>query len=218
MPIALLGAAVRAILRGLLLARPVIIQSVAHVALAISFTMLLYWLVMVLLGVVSGRSVVEFNVTPFRSPAAVWQLFQGLIIYALIAVLVHAEALAEKMRATSPEVASQESDVAPARLFVRLGEDIRPLDPSRIILIRGADDYAELVTASGTHLVRMTLATLGERLGARFIRVHRSLLVNVDRIGRAEPAGGGRMLLHMENGEMVTASRSGTRLLRERVI
>ena len=53
--------------------------------------------------------------------------------------------------------------------------------------------------------------------GDTFIRVHRSRIVNANRILRAEPAGGGRMLLHMENGEIIPASRTGTRLLRDRV-
>jgi DNA-binding LytR/AlgR family response regulator len=48
--------------------------------------------------------------------------------------------------------------------------------------------------------------------------VHRSRIVNVERIERAEPAGGGRLLLHMEGGETIVASRAGSRLLRDRVI
>jgi DNA-binding LytR/AlgR family response regulator len=65
----------------------------------------------------------------------------------------------------------------------------------------------------------MTLADFENVLGPKsFIRVHRSWIVNVDRIARAEPAGGGRMLLHMENGEMIQCSRTGSRLLKDRVI
>jgi len=88
-----------------------------------------------------------------------------------------------------------------------------------IVSITGADDYAEVATLHGKHLVRLTLAEFEKALdGARFIRVHRSRIVNVDRVSRAEPAGGGRMLLHMENGEMISTSRAGARLLRDRVL
>jgi DNA-binding LytR/AlgR family response regulator len=65
----------------------------------------------------------------------------------------------------------------------------------------------------------MTLAEFEKSLDpAQFIRVHRSRIVNVDRIERAEPAGGGRLLLHMQDGEAIPASRTGSRLLRDRVI
>jgi DNA-binding LytR/AlgR family response regulator len=110
-------------------------------------------------------------------------------------------------------------DASASRYFIRDGEDIRPIDISQIVSITGADDYAEVATLSGRHLVRMTLNQFEKTLeGGIFIRIHRSRIVNVDPIVRAEPAGGGRMLLHMEDGEIVQASRTGTKLLRDRVI
>jgi DNA-binding LytR/AlgR family response regulator len=42
--------------------------------------------------------------------------------------------------------------------------------------------------------------------------------VNTHRIARAEPAGGGRLLLHMETGHTISTSRDGARLLRNRVL
>ena len=215
LPVALLGLGVRALLRRLVLERRTIAQAAAHLALALVFTILWFWLLMVLLGAIAGQNAVQFNVRPFLGPAAAWQLFQGVTIYALVAVLVHVEALLDTDAFASNAIAEEQPS---SRLFVRRDEEIHPLDPERIILIRGADDYAQVITATGSHLVRMTLSALAERLGERFIRVHRSCLVNVNHIAKAEPAGGGRMLLHMENGEMIQASRAGTRLLRERVI
>lgn len=79
--------------------------------------------------------------------------------------------------------------------------------------------FLAVATTSGRHLVRMTLGDFEQALqSVRFIRVHRSHIVNVARIERAEPAGGGRMLLHMDNGEAVQTSRAGTRLLRDRIL
>jgi DNA-binding LytR/AlgR family response regulator len=216
LPVVVLGFAVRLGLRRFVIARPPVIQVVAHLTLAILFSVLWFWLLMVLLGALSGGNAVEFTVRPFPGPAAAWQLFQGLAIYVALALTVHAEAIAE--RAPAAGVAAPEPVDPASRLFVRVDDEIRPLDTSRIILVRGADDYSEVVTAAGTHLVRLTLAALEKRLGDRFIRAHRSLIVNADRIDRAEPAGGGRMLLRLENGETVTTSRTGARVLRERII
>jgi len=209
--------AVRLLLRRFVFGWPALGQVAAHTILSAAFAILWFWLLMVLLGAANGESAVAFSVRPFLGGAAAWQLFQGLTIYALVAVSASAEVMAERLRAIEAAVATQPGPSA-FRLFVKQDDELRPLDTDRIILIRGADDYSEIVTTASAHLVRMTLAALGERLGDGFIRVHRSCLANVARIGKAEPAGGGRMLLHMENGEMITTSRAGARLLRERII
>ncbi|MFK2889562.1 LytTR family transcriptional regulator [Dyella flagellata] len=106
-----------------------------------------------------------------------------------------------------------------SRYFVRIGDELRPIDLDSVVSIGGADDYAEVRTLSGKHLVRMTLAEFTKSLDpAKYARVHRSWIVNVHRIARAEPAGGGRLLLHMETGQVISTSRTGARLLRDRVI
>jgi DNA-binding LytR/AlgR family response regulator len=65
----------------------------------------------------------------------------------------------------------------------------------------------------------MTLAEFESRLDPqRFVRVHRSRIVNLDHVDRAEPAGAGRLLLHMDNGEVVSTSRGGAQELKNRAI
>lgn len=115
--------------------------------------------------------------------------------------------------------ASARADAALSRYFVRIGEELRPLDMDTVVSIGGADDYAEVRTLSGKHLVRVTLAEFSKSLDpAKYVRAHRSWIVNVHRIARAEPAGGGRLLLHMETGQIISTSRAGAKLLRDRVI
>jgi hypothetical protein len=49
--------------------------------------------------------------------------------------------------------------------------------------MEAAGHYVELRTASGAHLVRESIATLQRRLDpARFVRIHRSTIVNVDKV------------------------------------
>ncbi|MGE0594904.1 MAG: LytTR family DNA-binding domain-containing protein [Hyphomonadaceae bacterium] len=213
-PVALLGLGVRAILRRFVLGRAPLTQTGAHIVLASAFSLLWFWLLMVFLGVVAGRNPVEFEVRSFPSPAAAWQMFQGLTVYGLAAALTYVEAMS---RAARPEQAAAAND-DPVGFFIRLGDDIRPLKPRDIILIRGADDYSEVVTKSGAHLVRLSLSAFARRLGPGFLRLHRSCLVNASEIARGEAAGGGRILVSLSNGEAVTTSRTGARLLRDRVI
>jgi two-component system, LytTR family, response regulator len=221
-PLVLLTLAVRPLLTGVVARLRPMAALGAHIVLAGAFSFLWYWLLMVLIGLSLGDTFTEFAVRAFfPGPAVAWQLLQGITVYALVAALTYLRAepeLPSFVVAAGPE-RSGNTDQSLSRYFIRQGEDIHPLDVSQIVSITGADDYAEVATVAGRHLVRMTLADFEKALeGGSFIRVHRSRIVNVDRIIRAEPAGGGRMLLHMENGEMIQASRAGTKLLRDRVI
>lgn len=219
-PIALGGLAVRALWRGPLSDRPTAQVIFAHGVLAALFAIFNFWLLMVLLGALSGDNPVVFSVRPFLGPAAAWQLMQGATFYAVIALAVQLENAHDRLASSFETGDEQGGRKVPAssRPFIKEGDDIRPLDPDRIIQISGADDYAEVRTVSGTHMLRTTLAELERSLGDGFLRVHRSHIVNVDRIARIEPAGGGRYSLHMAGGETVTASRAGAKAIRERLL
>jgi hypothetical protein len=220
-PLAIVSSAARPIMARYLIGRSLARQLIGHVALGASYSLLLYWMLMVLIGARQGDSFTEFVVRAFFPTGAIaWQLLQGVTFYALVASLTYQRARpSSEGPVFSAPVEALGKDPILSRYFIRTGDDIHPIDVSQIVSIAGADDYAEVTTLNGRHLVKMTLAEFEATLdGGSFIRVHRSRIVNVDRISRAEPAGGGRMLLHMENGEMIQASRAGSKLLRDRMI
>jgi hypothetical protein len=219
-PVILFGLGARHIIIRYLVDRPIAVQVAGHVVVGTAFALLCYWLLMVLLGLANGVSAVQFNVEPFEAGAMAWQTLQNATTYGVIAALSYLQA----QQVPVTVILSDPSRGEPAgeglsRYFIRSGEDIRPIDVDEIVSIAGADDYAEVHMMDGSHLVRMTLAEFEAALDPeRFVRVHRSRIVNMQRLDRAESAGNGRMLLHMENGEMIQASRTGSRLLRERVL
>ena len=142
---------------------------------------------------------------------------------AATAVALPTPATADDKWTASPDVLAPEPEVRAdgglSRYFVRIGDELRPLDIDTVVSIGGADDYAEVWTLGGRHLVRVTLAEFAKSLDpAKYVRAHRSWIVNTHRIARAEPAGGGRLLLHMETGQVISTSRDGARRLRDRVI
>ena len=190
-------------------------RAALHAALGLFFVLFVLWMQPILLGALRAGSLGSYSVRPFLGPAAAWQVMQSATLYAVIALLARHGIESDQRQAEPPgrpEAVKRES------FFIKEEDEFRPLDPARIILARGADDYVELVTDTGKHLVRMTLARCEEQLGPNFLRVHRSCVVNAARIARAEPSGDGRLLLAMENGETIHTSRAGARLLRERVI
>lgn len=89
-----------------------------------------------------------------------------------------------------------------------------PVDSIRFI--EAADDYAELVTDQGRHLMSVRMRSLEERLdGEQFIRIHRSQIVNLTYVTEAVPYGNGRWEVTLQDGTTLTTSRSGAAKLRE---
>jgi two-component system LytT family response regulator len=72
-----------------------------------------------------------------------------------------------------------------------------------------ADDYYAAVHAHGRrHLLRESLASLQQRLdGGRFVRAHRSALVNVDRVRELRTDAAGETVLLLRDGSRVPVSR-----------
>lgn len=94
----------------------------------------------------------------------------------------------------------------------------------RIILLRTEEidwveaehNYVRLHTRGGTHLIRETMTALEAKLDARrFRRIHRSSIVNVDRIQEIQPWFRGDAIVVLDNGHKLTASRNYRDRLRE---
>lgn len=104
------------------------------------------------------------------------------------------------------------------RLFARKGERIVPVPAREISRVEACGDYARLHTPAGTHLLHVSLAELAERLDpGRFLRVHRSHLVNLDAIAHLEPYDERRLALVLRDGSRVVASRGASERLRRLV-
>lgn len=215
-PLALLSAAIYLILKHIVLRQGVMQQMAWHVILSPVFALVWYSLTLTMLALTRALSTGRIELGSFSGLAFVWQMFQGLVLYALVAATAYA---LRGGRTTAP-VRIVQSDAPLNRYLTKQGDELVPVAVEDIVLIRGAQDYAEVATADGgTHLVRMSLAEFEERLPKDgFVRVHRSTIINIAHLGRAEPIGSGRMALHLAGGNMVEASRSGAQALRSLVI
>ena len=75
--------------------------------------------------------------------------------------------------------------------------------------IEAADYYATLHVGAKAHLVRETLTDLARRLDPeRFFRVHRSAIVNLDRVREIHPLFRGDAELVLDGGTRVRLSRT----------
>ena len=91
----------------------------------------------------------------------------------------------------------------PERLTVTQGRQVSWVNVDDIEWIEAADYYAQVHAHGKAHLVREPLQKLEQRLGTRFLRVHRGAMVNTARIDRLD---------RLPNGELVVVLRSGTRV------
>jgi two-component system LytT family response regulator len=214
-PLCFLTAGAHALLRDRVMILSVPAQAIAHAALAIAFAITWYALIVLLHAFFTGLASGDFTMHGFNRVVFAWQAFQGLIFYALVAASCYA--VGDGRQAADVTIIS-----APPlqRYLIRVGDDILPVQVDDIVTVAGAQDYSEVVTISGSrHLVRMSLAQFELRLASdRFIRIHRSIIVNLDQMVRAELAGGGRMLAHMSNGDSVQTSRPGAQRLRQLMV
>jgi two-component system LytT family response regulator len=75
--------------------------------------------------------------------------------------------------------------------------------------IEAAGHYIELHAGASTHLVRESLSAIESRLDpARFVRIHRSTIVNLDRIRDLQPTFHGEFLVTLHGGQRLQCSRT----------
>ncbi|MEP7345039.1 MAG: LytTR family DNA-binding domain-containing protein [Gemmatimonadaceae bacterium] len=102
------------------------------------------------------------------------------------------------------------------RFFVRDRNRLVPLHVKDIERLEADDDYVRVVTKGMTYLVHLTLNDFERRLDAkRFLRVHRTHIVNLDFVLHLLPYDGSRVEVEMRDGTKIVASRTRSRELRD---
>ena len=102
------------------------------------------------------------------------------------------------------------------RLFVRERDATRPLPVSSIERLEAKDDYVAVYAQGSMYLLNIPLQKLEERLDPEhFVRVHRSHIVNLDRITAIHSHDAARLIVELSDGARIIASRSGTQRLRQ---
>jgi two-component system, LytTR family, response regulator len=95
------------------------------------------------------------------------------------------------------------------RLVVKTGGRIVFLRVEEIDWVEAADNYVRIHSGRECHLIRETLQSLESRLNPeKFLRIHRSTLVNVDRIRELQPIFHGDYLVKLNDGTELTLSRN----------
>lgn len=153
-------------------------------------------------------SAVDYLLKPFDLPR--FQTALGRVRQRIQAKSLSAVNVAELRQAASlPGQFTQ-------RIVVREGVNLHVIPVAQLDFAEAQDDYVALRTRGKMHLKQQTIANLERSLDpARFVRIHRSYLVNLDRIARVEPYTKDSRLAVLTDGSKIPVSRSGYLRLKE---
>jgi len=102
------------------------------------------------------------------------------------------------------------------RIVVREGTSLHVIPVNQLDYAEAQDDYVALHSRGKARLKQQTISNLETSLDpSRFVRVHRSFLVNLERIAKVEPYTKDTRLAILTDGSKIPVSRSGYLRLKE---
>jgi two-component system, LytTR family, response regulator len=101
------------------------------------------------------------------------------------------------------------------RIVVKDGTKVTLVPTAKLEYVEALDDYVSLATEGKRLLKQQTISSLEAALDpAVFVRIHRSFLVNFERVTRIEPYGKDSKVAILGNGVKLPVSRAGYERLR----
>ncbi len=133
------------------------------------------------------------------------------------------ERAAERLRTRAPVAAADKLAAAARppgrpleRILIREEGRVVVLPIDRIDFVEAQDDYLSFASGGKRHRKQQTLSELETQLDqARFVRIHRSFLLNVERLARIELFGKDSWLAILNDGAKLPVSRTGYTRLKE---
>ena len=153
-----------------------------------------------------------------------YEYLKDIRTFALVVSVAHAyrwfwRRLQGEARLLDPpdDLPAQEAPERPERFLVRkLGREFL-VAANEIEWMQAAGNYVNLRVRGHDYPLRSTMATIEAQLDpARFARIHRSHMVNLDQVASIEPLDTGDARVHMKDGSVLPCSRRQRDALRGR--
>ncbi len=107
----------------------------------------------------------------------------------------------------------------PERLAVRKDDHLILVQTAEILWLEALEDYVRIHTEKTTYLMSQGLGEMARQLDPeRFLRIHRSAIVNLDWVKEIHPWSSGRYLLVLKNGKEIETSKSGAKAIKEKLM
>jgi two-component system LytT family response regulator len=96
------------------------------------------------------------------------------------------------------------------RVVVKDGTRVTLIPITKLDYVEAQDDYVALASQGKKHLKQQTIASVEACLDPKcFVRIHRSYIVNLERVVRIEPYGKDSRLAILSDGARLPVSRAG---------
>jgi two-component system LytT family response regulator len=144
----------------------------------------------------------RFNTALRRAKSFVRQQKIGELGESLFAVL-------QDLKSQTGEPPERAAHTEPLdRVVIKSGGRIYFLKTEDIDWVEGAGDYLTLHSGSQTHLIRETMGNFHSKLAPqKFLRIHRSTIVNIERIKDIRPLYKGEYVITLTSGMSLKTSR-----------
>jgi two-component system, LytTR family, response regulator len=101
------------------------------------------------------------------------------------------------------------------RIVVKDGTRVHIIPVAKLDYVEAQDDYVELASQGKKHLKQQTISSVEAGLDPKtFLRVHRSYIVNLERVTQVEPYGKDSHVATLSDGSRLPVSRAGYARLR----
>lgn len=96
-----------------------------------------------------------------------------------------------------------------ARIAIKANGRILFIDATDVIAVEAKGNYVSLLHTSSSYLLRESISTMEEKLNLHgFVRIHRSVLVNVALVEEIHPRSTGEYVLRVRGGREFTVTRT----------
>ena len=122
----------------------------------------------------------------------------------------------DKPNAVAVEESNEKENGYLERIAIKTGQKIHVILIPDIVYIQSEGDYVQLITENGKYIKEETMKYFEANLHPqKFVRIHRSYIVNVEKIARIELFEKNSQMLMLKNGHQIKASTTGYKMLRE---
>lgn len=122
----------------------------------------------------------------------------------------------DKPNAVAVEESNEKENGYLERIALKTGQKIHVILIPDIVYIQSDGDYVQLITENGKYIKEETMKYFEANLHPqKFVRIHRSYIVNVEKIARIELFEKNSQMLMLKNGHQIKASTTGYKILRE---
>jgi hypothetical protein len=163
-----------------------------------------------------GNWLTEFGYEYLKDVRTYAGMLATIYLYRLLLLRLQGEA--RLLDAPDDDTPPLESVERPERFLVRkLGREFL-VAAREVEYVQASGNYVNLHMHGRDYPLRSTIGGVEERLDpTRFLRVHRSYILNLDHLASIEPLDTGDARLHLRDGSSLPCSRRYRAVLRERV-